>query len=264
LHKIGLAAPTVIRRTEELAMGEDLVAPLRSFPTVAPTARSLLRPPKPEATGLVDLALARPGVRTADGPLAEVVDRVARVRHLAWSAAKSPNSSADLLRACAAVGTLLNDATLICARQSINPRQPTGTEMAAQLDRAAGSGDAWRSAHRVLAHVRTPTPGGPALAEEVRAIRMLLKEVTAPTSPLPTGRSLTALSDAATEFGDVAGWNASALDTLRQRGLASVAGAGIPSELTAISARLTHLRLTGGQIPIPGPRCVNSPAPTKT
>ena len=74
----------------------------RPAPLPAPTRGTPVAPVPPR--GLLDLTVARPGIRRGQPPLEELSDRVARLRHLAWTLSEVGSAPATVHGNLAAIG----------------------------------------------------------------------------------------------------------------------------------------------------------------
>lgn len=221
VDQTGKAATLVNQRAAEAALDPQEVGPTNSFPEPVRVANPIPEP--------LDLGVARPRIRTSEGPLVELADRVNYLRHAAWEQSQTDKPSAQILRNLAAIGATLNTAAAHTNRAAATLTQP-GPDREAHhqtADQAMRAGDAWRSIGESIAYLRTPTQSMPAIELERMRINNLIRTVTTDT---PSTLAAPALTQIAAGFDQVADWNAQTLRAAHNRGDLHMAGAGIPNQ----------------------------------
>ena len=227
----------------QIGADPELLAPLRDTPR-PPTA-----PRTAQAHEALEVPVARPAIRTDAGPLVELSDRVAVMRHTAWTLAQQQVAPAHLHRNLAAVGVMLNDAAYKVNRRTAAV-EPTTGHHTRRADGCAAAGDAWRTAAERIANLRTPTTRHSADLERLRA-RDLLARITDPRSGIDPETAASSLADLAESFDQVAQWNAQALRAAHSRGEVLLAGRAIPNQMAADNLNLATAKLADQPIPAP-------------
>ncbi len=227
---------------------ESVVADLRRFPHPRGHDRS-----PADTGGLLDLTVARPGVRRGQPPLEELSDRVARLRHLAWTLAEFGSAPATVHGNFAAIGVALHRATAH-AHRLLADGTPIGPDRDRHLDAAARAEEGelrWREVADQVRALRTPHPSAhPIQIERLDIDRLLSRAVPSgvPLSRAEVGWSLSRIADS---YSEVATHNAAALRTAQDRGDLLLIGRAIPTEALPRRPDLLEARLTDQVIPAP-------------
>jgi hypothetical protein len=135
--------------------------------------------PTQAGTSVIDSAtVANPGIRHGE-PVIELLDRIDRMRVTAWRAAVYPSVETGiptLIDFATAAVFLHGRAAILAARAAgfivRDPRAPA--EVKFLVHRA----DHWRGARKRLLHLLSPSVSDPMLADDVRALRDLLGDLT--------------------------------------------------------------------------------------
>lgn len=242
-------------RAEELGL-EGPVAATGTTLTIASYPRP--EPSGPESPAArVAITVARPAVRTAEGPMAELSDRVDRLRHLAWSMANHGIAPAHVLRNLAATGLGLSRAAAQSSRDAMKalPRGPRSGDLRIAADCAAQRSEAWRIVAGHVAALRTPDSTRHSIQIERIQIERLLKQVTRAEAATPLPSTAEDLVRLTLEFDEVARLNALALRKAHSRGDVLIAGRAVPRELLAerddlLRARLTNIAVRAPQMSV--------------
>ncbi len=203
--------------------------------------------------GLLDLTVARPGIRRGQLPLDELSDRVARLRHLAWTLAEVGSAPATVQGNLAAISISLHMAAAK-AHRSLAEHAPTRQARARHVDAAAQAEEAEMRWREVAAHVqalRTPHPSAHPIQIERLDIERLLSRAVPSGVPLARPEVGWALSRIAESFTEVAEHNATALRAAQDRGDLLLVGRAIPTDALSRRPDLLQARLTGQVIPAP-------------
>ena len=242
------AAEAMAARGPSATLAESDVADLRRFPRPQPEVRATA-----STGGLLDLTVARPGVRRGQPPLEELSDRVGRLRNLAWTLAEVGSAPATVLGNLAAIGIALNGAAEN-AHRSLAERATIDETRGRHLDaatRAAEAGASWREVAARVRALRTPHPRAhPIQIERLDIDRLLSRAVPSgvPLSRPDVGWSLSRIAD---DFSEVAAHNAAALRAAQDRGDLLLVGRAIPTEALPRRPDLLAARLTDQVIPAP-------------
>lgn len=239
-------------RAEELRIGDPEYAspesadPVIEYPRPAPSETTA--PPAP-----VRITVARPSVRTTEGPMLELTDRVNRLRHLAWSLAAQGMAPAHVLRNLAATGAALGQAAAQASRAAAKalPRGSRRDDLRAAANGAAQRSEAWRAVAEQIAALRTPHPANHSIQIERIQIERLLRCVTTTgaATPLPaTGEELVRLVYC---FDDVARFNALGLRRAHSKGDVLIAGRALPREALEQRDDLLRARLANTSVRAP-------------
>ena len=246
---VTLTADAVEAMAEEgRCAGDSATADLRRFPRPRGDAGS-----PGSARGLLDLTVARPGIRRGQPPLEELSDRVARLRHLAWTLSEVGSAPATVHGNLAAIGMSLNRAA-VTAHLSLAERARGDGERARHLDAAtrAASGEAqWRDVAEQVRALRTPHPRAHPIQIERLDIDRLLSRAAPTGVPLSRPEVGWALSRIADSFAEVAAHNAAALRAAQDRGDLLLLGRAIPTDALPRRPDLLEARLTDQVIPAP-------------
>ncbi|HYN55833.1 MAG TPA: hypothetical protein VES03_01425 [Motilibacterales bacterium] len=229
------------------ALTDNDLAVLREFP------RPREDPESPAPVGLLDLTVARPGIRPGQRPLDELADRVDRLRHLAWTLAEVGSAPATVLGNLAAIARAVHRAAAH-AHQSLALAASSDRERDRHLEEARISAEAqsmWQDVAGQVRELRTPHASAhPIQIERLDIDRLLSRAV-------PSGARLTrpevgwALSRIAGAFTEIAAQNARALRTAHDRGDLLLVGRAIPTEALPRRPDLLEARLRDQVIPAP-------------
>ena len=246
---VALTADAVEAMAEEgRCAGDSAAADLRRFPRPRGDACG-----PGSARGLLDLTVARPGIRRGQPPLEELSDRVARLRHLAWTLSEVGSAPATVHGNLAAIGMSLNRAA-VTAHLSLAERARGEEERARHLDAAtrAASGEAqWRDVAEQVRALRSPHPRAHPIQIERLDIDRLLSRAAPTGVPLSRPEVGWALSRIADSFAEVAAHNAAALRAAQDRGDLLLLGRAIPTDALPRRPDLLEARLTDQVIPAP-------------
>lgn len=239
---------------DSLAAGGDSTlsesdrANLRRFPRP-------LRATDPAAAtgGLLDLTVARPGIRPGQRPLDELADRVARLRHLAWTLAEVGSAPATVHGNIAAIGIAVHRAAARVHRSLADQARDDRTR-ASHHDAAAHAEvgeERWRAVAEQIRALRTPHPSTHPIQIERLDIDRLLSRAAPSGVPASRPEVGWALSRIAASFTTIAGLNATALSAAHDRGDLLLLGRAIPTEALGRRPDLLAARLTDQVIPAP-------------
>ena len=227
---------------------EAAVAALRGFPRPQGDAR-----PSAATEGLLDLTVARPGVRRGRPALEELADRVRRLRHLAWTLAEVGSAPATVHGNLAAIGIALHRAAA-SAHRSLALGTPSGPGRDRHIEAAVRAEEAesrWREVAGQVRALRTPHPGAHPIQIERLDIDRLLSRALPSGVPLARPEVGWSLSRIADSFSEVAAHNASALRAAQDRGDLLLVGRAIPTDALPRRPDLLEARLTDQVIPAP-------------
>jgi hypothetical protein len=227
---------------------EAEVAALRRFPR----PRGDSGGPVP-AGRLLDLTVARPGIRRGQPPLDELSDRVARLRHLAWTLAETGSAPATVHGNLAAIGVALHHAAAQ-AHQSLAETAPNGTvrqRHRAAAGRAQEARAQWREVAGQVRALRTPHPQAHPIQIERLDIDRLLSRAAPGGIPLSRPEVGWSLSRIAESFTEIAEHNANALSAAQDRGDLLLIGRAIPTGALPRRPDLLEARLADQVIPAP-------------
>ncbi|MCU0263299.1 MAG: hypothetical protein MUF09_06425 [Candidatus Nanopelagicales bacterium] len=229
-------------------LSESDLADLRRFPRP-------LRATGPAAGtgGLLDLTVARPGIRPGQLPLDELADRVGRLRHLAWTLAEVGSAPATVHGNMAAIGIAVHRAAARAHRslaEQAGPDQTRDRHRDAAARAAAGEAR-WRAVAEQVRALRTPHPSTHPIQIERLDIDRLLRRAAPPGVPLSRPEVGWALSRIAESFATIAALNATALSAAHDRGDLLLLGRAIPTEALGRRPDLLAARLTDQVIPAP-------------
>ena len=229
-------------------LGEAEVAALRGFPRPRDDTRESAAP-----HGLLDLTVARPGIRRGRPALEELADRASRLRHLAWALAEVGSAPATVHGNLAAIGIALNRAAAHAHRSVAHgtPLSATREQHAEAAVRAEEAESRWREVASQVRALRTPHPGAHPIQIERLDIDRLLSRALRSGVPLGRPEVGWSLSRIAESFSDVAAHNASALRAAQDRGDLLLVGRAIPTEALPRRPDLLEARLTDQVIPAP-------------
>ncbi|WP_164983974.1 hypothetical protein [Cellulomonas endophytica] len=202
-----------------------------------------------DAPPLHDVPLNEHTVRTTDGPLPELQDRLARLRHGAWALTHHPDYSIATLHDLAGLGMAIHAHAAVA--HGIDLHHPDTTHPL--LTRAR----AWQALVIDLRDYLAPGPPQPDIRTEVLAVRDLLDQV----APLHEPNRLAGLDDASnkqllstvntavTTMNNISDWNVRAFTQLaahQQLHLPArlLSGNDITDDPTLVTAKLTGLRVT--------------------
>lgn len=226
-----------------------------------PTEPALLVPgyPRPEpsrsasATARLSITVAKPAVRTSEGPMSELSDRLDRLRHLAWSMATQGIAPAHVLRNLAATGFELSRAAAQAGRDAARalPCGPRRDDLRTAAEGATQRSEAWRLVAEQIAALRTPHPANHSIQIERTQIGRLLRQVTGIDDATPLPSSAERLLQLTFAFDDVAGHNAQGLLVAHSRGDVLIAGRAVPRDVLSMSDDLLHARLTDTAVRAP-------------
>ena len=205
------------------------------------------------AEGLLDLTVARPGIRRGQPPLDELADRVARLRHLAWTLAEAGSAPATVHGNLAAIGVALHRAAAH-AHQSLAERAPNSCARQRHVEAASRAQEAqaqWREVAGQVRALRTPHPQAHPIQIERLDIDRLLSRAAPGGIPLSRPEVGWALSRIAESFTEVAAHNAAALTAAQDRGDLLLIGRAIPTGALPRRPDLLEARLTDQVIPAP-------------
>jgi hypothetical protein len=193
--------------------------------------------------------VTRPAIR-ADEPLGEVADRVARLHRFAWELVGHDRVGMGTLSLYAAGGFMLNSAVgQLAERVNLDPDR-ANSSLLGVAQRACEQAKGWRSVHRQLAVLRTATPPAVGVRADVARINDQLRRLLDPQQPAPM-RALPTLLHSTELFGDVARWNATALEGQVARGEVWLVGNAIPRDLTSVHTDLAVAKLNGTVVRAP-------------
>ncbi|HYN57391.1 MAG TPA: hypothetical protein VES03_09355 [Motilibacterales bacterium] len=230
------------------ALPEPVLEALRSFPR----PRAQVSGPA-GAGGALDLTVARPGIRPGQAPLTELADRVARLRHLAWTLSEVGSAPSTVHGNLAAIGIALHLAArrahLSLAEQATNPTTRGRHLDAAWL--AASAESQWLDIAGQVRALRTPHPSSHPIQIERLDIDRLLSRAAPSGIPLSRPKVAWALSRIAGSFAEVAAHNAVALRAAQDRGDLLLVGRAIPTDALPRRPDLLEARLTDQVIPAP-------------
>ena len=228
-------------------LADDQLSVLRSFPQPREDLSSSA------SMRLLDLTVARPGIRPGQHPLDELADRVDRLRHLAWTLAEIGSAPATVHSNMAAIAKAVHRAAA-GAHQSLALAAGSGQERDRHLEEAqrlAQAESRWQKVTEQVRELRTPHASAhPIQIERLDIDRLLSRAV-------PSGARLTrpevgwALSRAATVFSEIASQNARALRMAHDRGDLLLVGRAIPTEALPRRPDLLDARLRDQVIPAP-------------
>ena len=242
------AAGSLAEHSGGATLSEAAMAALRNFPRPRDEART------PTATeGLLDLTVARPGVRRGRPALEELADRVARLRHLAWTLAEVGSAPATVHGNLAAIGIALHRAAAGAHRSlalgtAMGPSRDRHIEAAARAEEAESR---WREVAGQVRALRTPHPGAHPIQIERLDIDRLLSRALPSGVPLARPEVGWTLSRIADSFSEVAAHNACALRAAQDRGDLLLVGRAIPTDALPRRPDLLEARLTDQVIPAP-------------
>jgi hypothetical protein len=242
------AADVLAEQASSAAPGEAAVAALRDFPR---PRGDLGASPAPH--GLLDLTVARPGIRRGLPPLEELSDRASRLRHLAWTLAEVGSAPATVHGNLAAIGIALHSAAARAHRSLADGTAP-GPARDRHLEAAARAEDAesrWREVAGRVRALRTPHPRAHPIQIERLDIDRLLSRAVPSGVPLTRPEVGWSLSRIADGFSEVAAHNAAALRSAQDRGDLLLVGRAIPTEALPRRPDLLEARLTDQVIPAP-------------
>ena len=228
-------------------LADDQLSVLRSFPQPREDLSSSA------SLRLLDLTVARPGIRPGQHPLDELADRVDRLRHLAWTLAEIGSAPATVHSNMAAIAKAVHRAAA-GAHQSLALAAGSGQERDRHLEEAqrlAQAESRWQKVTDQVRELRTPhSSTHPIQIERLDIDRLLSRAV-------PSGARLTrpevgwALSHAAAAFSEIASQNARALRMAHDRGDLLLVGRAIPTEALPRRPDLLDARLRDQVIPAP-------------
>ncbi len=205
------------------------------------------------ADGLLDLTVARPGVRPGQPPLEELSERVARLRHLAWTLAEVGSAPATVHGNLAAIGIALHRAAAT-AHRALAECGSLGRDRGRHLEAAAlaAAGEArWRTVADQVRTLRTAHPSAHPIQIERLDIDRLLGRAAPSGVPLSRPEVGWALSRIADSFAEIAEHNSRALRAAHERGDLLLVGRAIPAELLPRRPDLLAARLADQVIPAP-------------
>ena len=229
-------------------LSEAEMVALRDFPRPGKGTRESAAP-----HGLLDLTVARPGIRRGRPALEELADRASRLRHVAWTLAEVGSAPATVHGNLAAIGIALNRATAMAHRSlaqgtAVAPTRERHVEAAI---RAEESESRWREVADQIRALRTPHPGAHPIQIERLDIDRLLSRAVPSGVPLVRPEVGWSLSRIADSFSEVAAHNASALRAAHDRGDLLLVGRAIPTDALPRRPDLLEARLTDQVIPAP-------------
>lgn len=242
------AADSIAEHSRCATLGESVVADLRRFPRPRSDSRAPAAVP-----GLLDLTVARPGIRRGHPPLEELSDRIRRLRHLAWTLAEVGSAPATVHGNLAAIGIALHRAAA-GAHRSLAAGAPDVRARDRHLDAAARleEGESrWRDVAAQVRALRTPHPSTHPIQIERLDIDRLLRRAAPSGLPLTRPEVGWSLSRMAASFSDVAAHNAAALRAAQDAGDLLLVGRAIPTEALPRRPDLLEARLTDQVIPAP-------------
>jgi hypothetical protein len=207
----------------------------RRLPDLEPArlaAEDLARDARSGAVGrsaLVELEVARPGIRT-DDPFVELGDRIQRLRQTAWQLTHEPHVGMQCLTDYAAAAVILH--THVGAYLTQGVSGDMGGLPAGSMARRAYQGRvAWSLTHLEARQFRTATPGLAVVRADLLAVRTLCSRLL-PVDVAISGEAATAdprqvramVNGCIQAFTDIAGWNAAVLENLSRTGQLYVSG----------------------------------------
>jgi hypothetical protein len=202
---------------------------------------------------MLDLTVARPGIRPGQLPLDELADRVARLRRLAWTLAEVGTAPTTVHGNTAAIAIAVLRATAR-AHRSLADQAPDESTRASHRGAAARAeeGEArWRAVAEQVRALRTPHPSAHPIQIERLDIDRLLSRVAPSGVPLSRPEVGWALSRIASQFTTIAELNADALSAAHDRGDLLLLGRAIPTSALGRRPDLLEARLTDQVIPAP-------------
>jgi hypothetical protein len=228
-------------------LGESVITELRRFPRPRGESRAPAAAP-----GLLDLTVARPGIRPGQPPLTELADRVRRLRHLAWTLAETGSAPATVQGNLAAIGIALHRAAGHAHRSSATGAAmgPTRDRHLAAAARAEAGETRWREVATQVRALRTPHPSTHPIQIERLDIDRLLSRV-APSDRVVRPEVGWSLSRIAESFSEVAAHNATALRSAQDAGDLLLLGRAIPTDALPRRPDLLQARLSDQVVPAP-------------
>jgi hypothetical protein len=229
-------------------LGESVVADLRRFPRPRSDSRAPAAVP-----GLLDLTVARPGIRRGHPPLEELSDRIRRLRQLAWTLAEVGSAPATVHGNLAAIGIALHRAAA-SAHRSLAAGAPDVRARDRHLDAAVRleEGESrWRDVAAQVRALRTPHPSTHPIQIERLDIDRLLRRAAPSGLPLMRPEVGWSLSRMADSFCEIAAHNAAAVRAAQDAGDLLLVGRAIPTEALPRRPDLLEARLTDQVIPAP-------------
>lgn len=234
----------------------------RRLPDLEPArgaARDLACDGRLEAGGrsvLVELEVARPGIRT-DDPFVELCDRVRRLRQTAWELTHEPHVGMQCLTDYAAAAVILHTHAGSYLTQGVSG--DVADMPAHSMARRAYQGRAaWTLAHLEGRQLRTAATGLAVVRTDLLAVRDLCRRIL-PLEATASGdvtagdpRQVRALVNGGVRaFTDIAGWNAAVLEKLTRTGQLYVAGYRLTGAQVTDDPSLVEAKLQGSFVPAP-------------
>jgi hypothetical protein len=234
----------------------------RRLPDLEPArlaAQDLARGARSGAGGhsvLVELEVARPGIRTGD-PFVELGDRVRRLRQTAWQLTHEPHVGMQSLTDYAAAAVIIHTHVGAYLTQG-RLDHVTDLPVLSMARRAYQGRSAWSVAHLEGRQLRTATPGLAVVRKDLLSVRDLCQrllplDMTTPAQVAPGDRrQVRALANGCIRaFSDIAGWNAAVLENLSRTGQLYVAGHRLTGDQVTDDPPLVEAKIRGSLVPAP-------------
>jgi hypothetical protein len=213
--------------------------------------------PRPSHTGtqradraaLLDLTVARPGVRRAGAAADELHDRVTLLRHVAWAQAHG-RGPVCVLQNLVEVAARLHGAAADAHRRASREHGSDSAHHSRAVLQAQRHAELWRAAAATVSDLRSPDRAAhPVQMERMRIGRLLDAGLRDPgLDPGGHADSLTAL---AASFDEVARFCREALLARHSRGDLLIRGGALTAGILAKDAELISHRLADTPAPLP-------------
>lgn len=234
----------------------------RRLPDLEPArlaAQDLARDARSGAVGrsiLVELEVARPGIRT-DDPFVELGDRVRRLRQTAWQLTHEPHVGMQSLTDFAAAAVILHAHVGAYLTRAV-PGDVADLPADSTARRAHQGRAAWSRAHLEARQLRTATPGLSLVRADLLSVRDLCRRLlplgATESAEVATGdpRHLRAMVNGCVRaFTDIAGWNAAALENLNRTGQLYVSGHRLTGDQVTDDPSLVEAKVHDSFVPAP-------------
>lgn len=234
----------------------------RRLPDLEPArlaARDLARDPRSDASGrsvLVELEVARPGIRTHD-PFVELGDRIRRLRQTAWELTHEPHVGMQCLADYAAAAVILHTHAGAYLTQGVSG-DVVDLPAHSMAHRAHLGRAAWSLAHLEARQLRTATPGLAVVRGDLLAVRKLCRRLlpldTTASADVATGdlRQMRAMVNVCVRaFADIAGWNDAVLENLSRTRQLYVSGHQLTGDQVTDDPSLVEAKIYGSFVPAP-------------